>query len=101
MFVRGDTTARDDEVAEAARVANPDEIDIDDDDDDDNDEGNYSSWWVALAPIGYRLKEYIYSLGLLIIVSLPGELGHLPPFFFLNGGSMCRPFWTSKCSIRI
>ena len=45
MFVRGDTTARDDEVAEAARVANPDEIDIDDDDDDDddNDEGNYAS----------------------------------------------------------
>ena len=43
MFVRGDTTARDNEVAETARVANPDEIDIDDDDeeeeDDDDEEG--------------------------------------------------------------
>lgn len=44
MFVRSDTTARDEEVAEAARVANPDEIDIDDDEEeekkDENDGGD-------------------------------------------------------------
>lgn len=41
MFVRSDTTARDEEVADAARVANPDEIDIDDDSDEDEQrEGN-------------------------------------------------------------
>ena len=44
MFVRGDTTARDDAVADAARVANPDEIDIDEDDDDRDDGKAYHSW---------------------------------------------------------
>lgn len=39
MFVRGSTTKRDDEVADTARTANPDEIDLDDDDDDDDDSG--------------------------------------------------------------
>ncbi|KAF2348832.1 siRNA-mediated silencing protein NRDE-2 [Trinorchestia longiramus] len=38
LFVRSDTTARDEEVADAARVANPDEINIDDDDEDEDEE---------------------------------------------------------------
>ena len=35
MFVRGSTTKRDDEVADTARAANPDEIDLDEDDEDE------------------------------------------------------------------
>lgn len=37
MFVRGTTSKREEEVADAARTANPDEIDIDEEDDDDDD----------------------------------------------------------------
>ncbi|CAG0878572.1 unnamed protein product [Darwinula stevensoni] len=37
LFVRGDTDARDDEVAEAARVKNPDEIAIDDEESDEDE----------------------------------------------------------------
>ena len=42
LFVRGDTTTRDEEVADAARVANPDEIDIDDEDSDEDAGESYS-----------------------------------------------------------
>lgn len=38
MFVRGSTTKREEEVADAARTANPDEIDIDDEEDDEDDD---------------------------------------------------------------
>ena len=38
MFVRGSTTKREEEVADAARTANPDEIDIDEEDDDEEEE---------------------------------------------------------------
>jgi pre-mRNA-splicing factor SYF1 len=38
MFVRGDTDAREEELAEMSRVANPDEISIDDDEDDTDEE---------------------------------------------------------------
>ena len=38
MFVRGETAARDIEVSEAARVANPDEINIDEEISDEEEE---------------------------------------------------------------
>lgn len=40
MFVRGTTTKRDEEVADTARAANPDEIDLDEDDDDDDEDND-------------------------------------------------------------
>ncbi|XP_063848977.1 pre-mRNA-splicing factor syf1 homolog isoform X1 [Scylla paramamosain] len=48
MFVRGSTTKREEEVADAARTANPDEIDIDDEEDDDDEEDGKMLGWCSL-----------------------------------------------------
>lgn len=50
MFVRGTTSKREEEVADAARTTNPDEIDIDEDEDDDDDDedGEYTLCMLCL-----------------------------------------------------
>lgn len=59
MFVRGSTTKREDEVADAARTANPDEIDIDDDDDDDDDEDDGKPWHLLVTQ-AFEGMHFVY-----------------------------------------
>ncbi|KAG0721728.1 Pre-mRNA-splicing factor SYF1 [Chionoecetes opilio] len=82
MFVRGATTKREDEVADAARTANPDEIDLDEDDEeeeeDDDDEGGDESWGIA-GMITCQISDCTVRLnrGLLPAKSVSANFGYM------------------------